>query len=187
MRMVQNSGSLQLVSEPGCSRQNFTYRVNIFTESLSFEFQSLPLTQFLWILERSLGSEIHSCPHYSSSNSGVSHNSILNGIYNRSAVSPISEWFVKEQNSFIIGIDLPEISVSSVYDAIYLLLYLNFISWDRMSITLEFYNDLILEVTVDPTMVARDLYKIIYFLIRLNNHLIFRSNLFSNQNFLWLN
>src|SRR5574338_510019 len=26
----------------GSSRQNLTYRVNVFTESLSFEFQSLP-------------------------------------------------------------------------------------------------------------------------------------------------
>ena len=46
----------------GSSRQNLTYRVNLFTESLSFEFQSLPLTQFLEFWDVLLGSEIHSCP-----------------------------------------------------------------------------------------------------------------------------
>src|SRR5574338_367778 len=74
----------------GSSRQNLTYRVNVFTESLSFEFQSLPSESISLIFGTfpTVPNFIR-VPHYSSPfNSGAPHNSILNDIYNRSAVSP---------------------------------------------------------------------------------------------------
>ena len=125
---------------------------NLFLWLNSFEFWNVPsVPKFIRVL------------HYSSSfNSGAPHNSILNDIYNRSAVSPIFEWFEKGWNSFTIGIDLPEISVSSVYDAIYLLLYLNSSLEIECWFTSEFSIDLILEVTDDPVKVARELNKLIH-------------------------
>src|SRR5574338_1563934 len=59
----------------GSSRQNSTYRVNVFTESLSFEFQSLPFDS----IPLNFGTfpavpNFIRVPHYSSSsNSGAPH------------------------------------------------------------------------------------------------------------------
>ena len=130
--MVQNSGSLQLVSERGSS-QNLAYMVNLFTESLSLELNLFLLTRFPLNFGMSLGSEIHSVsPYLYSFDSGVSHNSI--------------EWFVK-------GVKTPfQLALTHrrfLYPRFTMLLYLvmpNSISPTiECRIASEFYTDLILE------------------------------------------
>src|SRR5574338_661264 len=70
----------------GSSRQNSTYRVNVFTESLSVEFQSLPFDSIpLNFGTFSTVPNFIRVPYYSTSlNSGAPHTSIFNDISNRS-------------------------------------------------------------------------------------------------------
>ena len=81
----------------GSSRQNSAYGVDVFTESLPFEFESLPSDSiplnFGTFLSVPKSIRI---PHYSSSfDSGAFHNSTSNDLSSESAVTPISNLIEK--------------------------------------------------------------------------------------------
>ena len=101
------------VGRHSSSRQNSAYGVNVFTESLSFEFESLPFDS----IPLNFGTfptvpKSIRIPHYSSSfDSGVTHNSASNDLSSESAITPISNLIEKGENSFAVSIDSPEILI----------------------------------------------------------------------------